>query len=126
MSPEFIEQLIFMLQKHGLNALEFEQAGCLLSLKLDGSSLVDPQPAKEATRTFIGSPGMGVLRLAHPQRDEPFVALGAEVKEGQIVAFLQNDEVLGAIKADCSGVLVAALAQEGQVVGFSQPLFEMR
>ncbi|MNF90147.1 acetyl-CoA carboxylase biotin carboxyl carrier protein subunit [compost metagenome] len=69
---------------------------------------------------------MGILRLTHPQREESFVKMGSEIKEGQIVAFLQNDDLLEEVKANCSGVLVAAVAQEGQVIGFAQPLFELR
>lgn len=131
MSPEFIEKVVFLLQKHSLKAFEFEQAGAFLSLKLDAranvcSSIVHPQQVEDAPYKIIYSPGMGVLRLTHPHREESFVKLGSEIKEGQIIAFLQNDELLEEIKANCSGVLVAAVAQEGQVVGFAQPIFEIR
>jgi len=130
MSPEFIEKVVFLLQKHSLKAFEFEQAGAFLSLKLDAQtnvgSIVHPQPVEVEPGKFIHSPAMGVLRLTHPQREESFVKLGSEIKEGQIIAFLQNDELLEEIKANCSGVLVAAVAQEGQVVGFAQPIFEIR
>jgi len=131
MSPEFIEKVVVLLQKHSLRAFEFEQAGACLSLKFDAKAnaasptdhleRVGEEPCK-----IIHSPSMGVLHLAHPQREESFVKVGSEIKEGQIVAFLQNDDLLEEVKANCSGVLVAAIAQEGQVIGFAQPLFELR
>ena len=131
MSPEFIEKVVVLLQKHSLRAFEFEQAGACLSLKFDAkASAVLPtahlERVEEEPCKIIHSPAMGILRLTHPQREESFVKIGSEIKEGQIVAFLQNDELLEEVKANCSGVLLAAVAQEGQVIGFAQPLFELR
>ncbi|RON42393.1 biotin/lipoyl-containing protein [Pseudomonas brassicacearum] len=131
MSPEFIEKVVVLLQRHSLRAFEFEQAGACLSLKFDAkANAVSPTANLDGVEVelckIIHSPSMGVLRLTHPQRDEPFVKMGAEIKEGQIIAFLQNDDLLEEVKANCSGVLVAAVAQEGQVIGFAQPLFEIR
>lgn len=131
MSPEFIEKVVVLLQRHSLRAFEFEQAGACLSLKFDAkanavSSTAHLEGAEVEPCKVIHSPSMGILRLTHPQRDEPFVKMGTEIKEGQIIAFLQNDELLEEVKANCSGVLVAAVAQEGQVIGFAQPLFEIR
>lgn len=131
MSPEFIEKVVALLQKHSLRSFEFEQAGACLSIKLDAkvnaaSPLVHLESAEAEPCKIIHSPSMGVLRLTHPQREEPFVEVGSEIQKGQIVAFLQNDELLEEIKANCSGVLVAAVAQEGQVIGFAQPIFELR
>jgi acetyl-CoA carboxylase biotin carboxyl carrier protein len=131
MSPEFIEKVVILLQKHSLRAFEFEQAGACLNLKFDAkanatSAASHIERIEEEPCNIIFSPSMGVLRLTHPQREESFVKVGSEIKEGQIVAFLQNDELLEEVKANCSGVLVAAVAQEGQVIGFAQPLFELR
>lgn len=131
MSPEFIEEIVALLQRHSLKAFQFEQAGACLSLKFDGQrKAVSPaehfERVEEEACKIISSPSMGVLRLTHPQRDKPFVTVGSEIKEGQIIAFLQNDELLEEVKANCSGVLVAAVAEEGQVIGFAQPLFELR
>jgi acetyl-CoA carboxylase biotin carboxyl carrier protein len=131
MSPEFIEKIVILLQKHSLRAFEFEQEGACLSLKFDAEAnpisasahieIVEEEPCK-----IILSPSIGILRLSHPQREESFVKVGSEIKVGQLVAFLQNDDLLEEVKASCSGVLVAAVAQEGHVIGFAQPLFELR
>lgn len=131
MSPEFIEEVVMLLQTRSLKFFEFEQAGACLSLKIDGKGkAVSPathvERVTEEASKLISSPSMGVLRLTHPQRDKPFVALGSEIKEGQIIAFLQNDDLLDEIRANRSGVLAATVAEEGQVVGFAQPLFELR
>lgn len=130
MSPEFIEQVIKLVKQRSLCAFEFEQAGACLRIVLDGrdSGLQESPAAVAPARaiTCLTSPAMGVLRLKHPQRDEVFCPLGSEVKEGQIVAFLQNDEVLEEVKASGAGVLLAALAEDGDVVGYGQNLFEVR
>lgn len=131
MRPEFIEKIVVLLQRHSLRSFEFEQVGACLSLKFDAkANAVSPTGHLEGVEVepckIIHSTSMGVLRLTHPQRDEPFVKMGSEIKEGQTIAFLQNDELLEEVKANCSGVLVAAVAQEGQVIGFAQPLFEIR
>lgn len=131
MTPDHIEQMVNLLQKHSLKAFEFEQAGARLSLKLDAkpgfsSSAERLAVAHHQPRKTVCSPSMGVLRLAHPQREAPFVQQGSEVKQGQVIGFLQNGERLEEISATCSGVLVAVIAREGQVVGYAQPLFELR
>ncbi|GFZ62797.1 hypothetical protein PSE10B_46650 [Pseudomonas amygdali pv. eriobotryae] len=131
MTPEFIEKVVSLLQKHSLRAFEFEQAGARLTLKLDPERGVatdagQANAQQKEQRNIILSPAMGVVRIKHPQRDEPFIKPGAEVKEGQIVAFLQNGELLEEVKATRSGVLVASVATDGEVVGFAQPLFELR
>ncbi|AMB87485.1 hypothetical protein AWM79_20185 [Pseudomonas agarici] len=130
MSPDFIEQIINLVKRSSLCAFEFEQAGTCLRISLEerGSGLSACSPAATPARTvnYLSSPAMGVLRLKHPQRDEVFCAVGSEVKEGQVVAFLQNDALLEEIKASSSGVLLAALVEDGDIIGYGQKLFEIR
>lgn len=129
MSPDFIEQVIKLVKQHSLCAFEFEQASACLRISFygRGSGLPEPQeaPASAQAINYLTSPAMGVLRLKHPQHDEVFCALGSEVEEGQVVAFLQNGALLEEIKASSTGVLFAALAEDGDVVGYAQNLFEV-
>ncbi|WP_248800824.1 acetyl-CoA carboxylase biotin carboxyl carrier protein [Pseudomonas sp. MWU13-2105] len=131
MSPQFIEQIVQMLKRHSLAHFEFEQAGACLRLTLGGVSQTlegasdIPRSALE-TQDVVLAPGMGILRLSHPQRDEPYIALGAHVEKGQVLAFLQNGVVLDEITAGRAGRVAAVLAAEGDLVGYAQPLFELQ
>lgn len=131
MSPQFIEQIVQLLKRHSLETFEFEQAGACLRLTLGG---VSPASASASTpvspnleaREIVSAPGMGVLRLSHPQRDEPFIAPGANVEKGQVMAFLQNGVVLDEVTADRAGRVTSVLAAEGDLIGYGQPLFELQ
>lgn len=134
MSPEFIDQIVSLLQKHSLAAFEFEQGDSCLSVKMNQSpqahSISDaplaPNSADGRREILICSPGMGVVRFLHPERSEPFVTVGSDIRQGQIVAVLENGAVLSEVIADQSGSVIAALQEDGAIVGFASPLLSIR
>jgi len=133
MSPQFIEQIVQLLKRHSLETFEFEQAGACLRLALGGvspasasASASTPVSPNLAAHGIVSAPGMGILRLSHPQRDEPFITAGANVEKGQVMAFLQNGVVLDEVTADRAGRVTSVLAAEGDLIGYGQPLFELQ
>jgi acetyl-CoA carboxylase biotin carboxyl carrier protein len=116
-----------------LETFEFEQAGACLRLTLGD---ISPAPASASASTMVSpnqethgvvpAPGMGILRLSHPQRDEPFIAPGANVEKGQVMAFLRNGILLDEVTADRAGRVISVLAEEGDLIGYGQPLFELQ
>ncbi|MFJ2363464.1 acetyl-CoA carboxylase biotin carboxyl carrier protein [Pseudomonas sp. NPDC087697] len=129
MSPQFIEQIVQLLKLHSLETFEFEQAGACLRLTLGGvspaSASTPVSPNLEACG-IVSAPGMGILRLRHPQRDDPFIAPGANVEKGQVIAFLQNGVLLDEVTADRAGRVICVLAEDGDLIGYGQPLFELQ
>lgn len=132
MTPDFIEQVVQMLNKRSLRAFEFEQAGASLRVMPGGQALALPEvlgPKPEpttASAATLNATGLGHLRLTHPQRSEPCVTTGATVAAGQVLAFLQTGRLLQPVLAEQTVVIGRVLAGEGELIGFAQPLFELR
>ena len=64
--------------------------------------------------TFYGAPSPGA---------KPFVDIGAEVKEGQVLCIIEAMKMMNQIESDKSGRVTAVLAKNGEPVEFGQPLF---
>lgn len=136
MSPEFIEQMIGVLQGTSILEFEYEEQGSCVRLRLDRDT--DQVGAHEAvagqeallsipvsSKKRIVATGIGVLRLTHPQHDKPFILPGSLVQEGQVVAFLQAGALLREITSSVSGVLRECLVEDGDLIGYGQAVFEV-
>ena len=95
------------------------------------SHAAEPQPrpppveaaAPEPTGHVIKSPMVGTFyRTASPGSD-PFVDIGAVVKEGQPVCIIEAMKIMNEIESDFSGTIRQILCENGQAVEFGQPLF---
>ncbi len=64
--------------------------------------------------TFYRSPG--------PDAD-PFVEVGDQVQEGQVLCIVEAMKVMNEVKADRTGVVESVLLDDGNPVEFGQPLF---
>ena len=79
--------------------------------------------APEPTGHVIKSPMVGTFyRTASPGSD-PFVDIGAVVKEGQPVCIIEAMKIMNEIESDFSGTIRQILCENGQAVEFGQPLF---
>ena len=83
-----------------------------------------PEPvAPEPTGHVIKSPMVGTFyRTASPGSD-PFVEVGAVVKEGQPVCIIEAMKIMNEIESDFAGTIRQILCENGQAVEFGQPLF---
>lgn len=129
MNANDIEALIALASKSEVRSFEFHEDDCHLSLTFPMyKESAAKSPVREPTRSssvFARSPGMGVIRLAHPQQREDFIPLGTVVSEGQVLAFLQVGDLLEGVVCPKAGVLGKALVGEGDLVGFADPIFEI-
>lgn len=136
MSPEFIEQLVGLLKGSSIMEFEYEQGGSCVRLRLDqdvhqlgGHQAVSEHEvlphAPNVLKKHIVASDIGVLRLTHPQHDKPFIVPGAPVLQGQVVAFLQVGEMLREITSTVSGTLGQSLANDGDLIGYGQAVFEL-
>jgi acetyl-CoA carboxylase biotin carboxyl carrier protein len=73
--------------------------------------------------TIIKSPMVGTFYRASSPGADPFVSVGATVKEGQALCVIEAMKLMNEIPSDVSGVIKEVLVENGQPVEFGQPLF---
>ncbi|MGH2089088.1 acetyl-CoA carboxylase biotin carboxyl carrier protein [Aerococcus urinaeequi] len=81
-------------------------------------------PSMSAGKT-IDSPLVGVVYLAKNPDQPAFKKVGDSVEAGETVCIVEAMKVMNEIPADISGTVVNVLVEDGQVVEFGQPLFEI-
>lgn len=79
-----------------------------------------PAPAAAANATT--APMVGTIYAASSPEADPFITVGASVKEGDTIAIIEAMKVMNQIAADRSGTVKEILFQDSQPVEFGQPL----
>jgi len=73
----------------------------------------------------IRSPMVGTFYAAASPDTPPFIKVGDQVGPETTVCIVEAMKVFNEIPAECSGRIVAVLAQNGDAVEFGQPLFRV-
>lgn len=85
-----------------------------------------PPPAADESKTIvIRSPMVGTFYASPNPESPPFVKVGDRVGPDTTVCVIEAMKVFNEIPAECSGQIVAILAQSGDPVEFNQPLFRV-
>jgi len=102
----------------------------LLRLVRDGATgdvvQEDAQDEVRPGTTIVPAPTVGILRHRHPLRDGPLAPVGARVEGGQPLALLQIGQMLVAVPAPRDGVVARLLSNDGDAVGYGDPLIELQ
>lgn len=126
------------LMKSGLEELEADLAGQRVRLKKPSQGAMfaapiampapaaapaaNPAAAVEANNTFK-APLVGTFYAASGPDAAPFVQVGTEVREGQVLGIIEAMKTMNQITADRAGKVTKVLVKNGQAVEFGQPLF---
>jgi len=82
-------------------------------------------PAQAPAGITINAPTVGTF-YSRPSPDDPaFVSVGSVVKPDTVVCIIEAMKVFNQIQAEKSGRIVEILVQNGDAVGFGQPLFRL-
>ncbi|MDR1157307.1 MAG: acetyl-CoA carboxylase biotin carboxyl carrier protein [Oscillospiraceae bacterium] len=73
----------------------------------------------------IRAPIVGTFYAAPAPDAPPFVTAGQVVSKGDTLCIIEAMKMMNEIEAERDGVIVRVLAQNGGLVEFGQPLFEM-
>ena len=71
----------------------------------------------------ITSPMVGTFYAAPSPGAKPFVSVGDEVKEGDVVCIVEAMKMMNEIKSDYSGKVAAIMVENSEPVEFGQNLF---
>jgi acetyl-CoA carboxylase biotin carboxyl carrier protein len=72
---------------------------------------------------IVPSPMVGTYYSSASPTAKPFVQLGDEVKEGQVLCIIEAMKMMNQIESDRAGRITAIMAKNGDPVEFGQPLF---
>ncbi len=88
---------------------------------------VPAAPAAEAeTGETVQAPRVGVFYAAPAPGEAPFAAPGQTVKKGETLGLIEAMKMMSEIPAPADCVVEEVLAQDGEAVGFHDPLFRIR
>ena len=82
-----------------------------------------PVAPTEPAGTPIKSPMVGTFYRSGAPGAKPFVEVGSQVKEGDVLCIIEAMKLMNEIVAEQAGVVVQALVENGQPVEYGQTLF---
>lgn len=145
MSKERIEELLRLMEAHGLAELELKDGdfsvrlskGAMLAaaapfvaagLSPAPAAPVAGAPAAKASAAGadlrqVKSPIVGTFYSAPAPDASPFVRIGDEVNEETVVCIVEAMKVMNEVKAEKSGVIKEILVENASPVEYGQPLF---
>lgn len=139
MDHQELSMIITMFEHSSLTELEISCQSYTLRLKRNGGSVPVPEaqpvrepvgmPAKSAAKSdtaFILSPIVGTFYRAPSPDSPPYVEVGDKVRKGEVVCTLEAMKLMNQLEAEYDCEIVAILAEQGAVIEFGQPLFEVR
>ena len=80
-------------------------------------------PARRANEHVVAAPMVGTFYASASPGAKPFVEIGTEVKEGQVLCIIEAMKMMNQIESDKAGKVTAIMATNGDPVEFGQPLF---
>ena len=141
-----IEHLIGLMGQHELTEIALQEGDLKIRLRKGGSAPVvayapAPAPYPAAAPAAPNSTAAAAAPAAGPKLHEiksemvgtfyaapsptarPFVAIGDEVKPGQVLCIIEAMKMMNQIESDRGGRVTAVMAKNGDPVEFGQPLF---
>ncbi|MGF1526142.1 MAG: acetyl-CoA carboxylase biotin carboxyl carrier protein [Candidatus Competibacterales bacterium] len=86
----------------------------------DASASASP-PAQRGQ--VLKAPMVGTFYRAATPGTAPFVEVGQRIEVGDVVCIIEAMKMFNQIEAECSGVILDVLVENGQPVEYDQPLF---
>ena len=134
-----VKKLIEMLEASNLEEIEIQEGeesvrlvknkahGTISSdveiTKEIGVEKVNNQETLEESGNKITSPMVGTFYSAPSPGAKPFISVGDEIQEGDIVCIVEAMKMMNEIKSDFSGKVSSILVENAEPVEFGQGLF---
>ena len=80
----------------------------------------------EERSEFIKSPLIGTFYAAASPESLPYVCVGQKVEKGRTVCLIEAMKMINEVPAPCDCVIESILVENGEVVDFEKPIFEIR
>ncbi len=89
-----------------------------------GSAAGEAKPTEKLRE--IVAPMVGTFYASASPESPAYVSAGQEISEDSVVCIIEAMKVMNEIKAECRGVIVEVVAENGKPVQFGQVLFRVR
>lgn len=83
-------------------------------------------PVPDHSIINIKSPIVGVFYSASSQGALPFVSIGSQVKQGDVLCIIESMKLMNEITTNHSGEIVDICVKNGEIVEYGQVLFTMK
>ncbi len=87
------------------------------------SDTTSAEPTVNENHIEIKSPMVGTFYVASAADVDPYVKVGDEVKEGDVLCSVEAMKLMNEIESDYSGVIVKILLENAMPVQYNEPLF---
>ena len=145
---EYIEKLAKIINEQDLTEISLEDGEQAITIRRDvvvtsapvvsapvvaaapAQTAHAPQASKEEHKsekpaskgTPITSPMVGTFYMAPSPDSAPFVSMGGNVKQGDVVCIIEAMKMMNEIKSEITGKIVEICVEDGQPVEFGQVL----
>jgi len=82
-----------------------------------------PLARRKDDANIVPAPMVGTFYAAGSPTAKPFVQIGDDVKEGQVLCIIEAMKMMNQIESDRAGKVTAIMVKNGEAVEFGQPLF---
>lgn len=81
--------------------------------------------AADDSGIYVRSPLPGTFYRAASPDEEPFVMIGKEVHQGDVIGIVESMKMMNEIVADADGVVAEILVEDGTMVGYDEKLIRL-
>lgn len=145
LDTDYIEKLAKIINDNGLTEISLEDGEQAITIRKDvpevvtvaspavaaapaapvkvEQTLVEEEPAKPAPKgKAVISPMVGTFYASPSPESEPFVEIGSEVKEGDVVCIIEAMKLMNEIKTEHSGKITQICVKNGDPIEYGQVL----
>ena len=146
MNLKEIKEMISLMNENGLQELEMERGDLKIRLKKTAGgtreerlesvagALLPAETGESRTKSEvegkgifeIRSPMVGTFYRSSAPDAEPFIEVGQEIVEDQIVCIIEAMKLMNEIKSEAKGKIIEILVENGEAVEFDQVLFRAK
>ena len=142
MNVKKIEEVIRLMERHGLTEISIEEEGAKIHLRKGAEGHVEkalhlpahilphadhktPAPVKEVSETVveIKAPMVGTFYRSPSPDAKPFVDVGSKISQNDVLCIIEAMKLMNEIKSEVKGKVVDVLVESGDPIEFGQVLF---
>ena len=142
MNIKKIEEVVKLMEKHGLTEISIEEEGVKIHLRKGPSGVIEravemhphllapgtaETPAQKAAESRnvieVKAPMVGTFYRSSSPDSKPFADVGTKINEGDVVCIIEAMKLMNEIKSEIKGKVVDVLVGNGEPVEFGQVMF---